>query len=186
MRAPHAIKHGTPRLRALLNETPLELSEGREDVKDEFTQGVVVSMAPSQTDRKPTLNSLSGSIKVTKWRTERPSRSNRQTSSASAGRSCLKHASNPARSYDAPDAVSVKISFFVDATFLQSVELKIEVLVARTRTSVSDKTSVGSRWNHNTDSAADPCCASLWTRQAGPDGAPSGPDPTARRPGALW
>ena len=72
--------------------------------------GVVVSMAPSQTDRKPTPNSLRRSIKVTKWRTERPSRSSRHTSKMSPGRSCLKHVSSPARSCDAPDALSVKIS----------------------------------------------------------------------------
>ena len=42
------------------------------------------------------------------------------------------------------------------------------IKIKRAILSVSDKTGVGSRRNHSTDSAAEPSCASLYIRQAGP------------------
>ena len=68
---------------------------------------VVVSMFSVRL-RKPTLRSASAFTVSIRWRSERPRRSRRQTTTVSPGRTWSNSLASSRRSSSAPDAMSVK------------------------------------------------------------------------------
>ena len=68
---------------------------------------VVVSMAPSESDRKPIPLPSNSSTRATRCGIERPRRSRRQTTKVSPASKALTHASSPGRLPRAPDVLSV-------------------------------------------------------------------------------
>ena len=87
-------------------------------------EAVVVSIAPSQSDRKPTPRCCSSSTNPTRWTIDRPRRSRRHTNNRSPACKNSKHFPKPGRSVFAPDALSTNSRAGVTPAVMQCVHLQ--------------------------------------------------------------